>query len=155
MKWVAVVLIASLAVPSAALAQAPEPVRTVDPTKLGVSLDRIRRELTQAQATPTGEGTLKLDFHVQVIGQAPRIDFLEGFDVDGPMPYGGPTHREVVSFLTPQEYKGQAVPFSSLAFWAFQKLQQQSKKSRCEREIAEYRALVMQGVAVAAPRCTQ
>jgi hypothetical protein len=39
--------------------------------------------------------------------------------------------------------------------WAAQKLADRSKKARCEDEIANYRALVMQGVSVAAPRCTQ
>jgi hypothetical protein len=32
---------------------------------------------------------------------------------------------------------------------------EKSKKSRCEEEIANYRALIMQGVNAAAPRCTQ
>ena len=42
-----------------------------------------------------------------------------------------------------------------LAVWAAQQLWNKSKKSRCEQELAEYKALVMQGVAVTAPRCTQ
>ena len=44
---------------------------------------------------------------------------------------------------------------SALAFWAAQQLWDKGKKSRCEEEIANYRALVMQGVSVAAPRCSQ
>jgi hypothetical protein len=47
------------------------------------------------------------------------------------------------------------MPVSSLAAWAAMWFWQQSKKSRCEEEIANYRALVMQGVNVSAPRCTQ
>ena len=39
--------------------------------------------------------------------------------------------------------------------WAAQWMADKSKKSRCEEEIANYRALVMQGVNVSAPRCTQ
>ena len=42
-----------------------------------------------------------------------------------------------------------------LAMVAAQMLFQYSKKRRCEAEIEEYRQLVMQGVAVAAPKCTQ
>jgi hypothetical protein len=30
-----------------------------------------------------------------------------------------------------------------------------AKKAKCEEEIRQYRALVMQGVDIAAPRCTQ
>ena len=157
-------LIGALAMPAAAVAQnvngtatapsAEVPAR-VDASKLGVSLDRIRRELNQAQASEQQGDALRLDFHVQVIGRAPRIDLLEGFDLDGPAVYGGPTHREVIDFLTPQAFKSPTVPISSVVYWAAQQLWQKSKKSRCEQEIAEYRALVMQGVPVAAPRCTQ
>ena len=35
------------------------------------------------QTTPDGD-RLKLSFTVQVVGQAPKIDFLQGFSVDGP-----------------------------------------------------------------------
>ena len=161
-------LVAVLAVPAAGYAQgAPASEATtataaseaqasspqVDASKLGVSLSRIRRELREAE--PTTDAPLNLKFHIEVFGRAPRYDALQGWDLDGPMPYGGPTHREVVSFLTPQTHKGQAFPISSIAVWAVQKLGQMSKKSRCEQEIAAYRELVMQGVSVAAPRCTQ
>jgi hypothetical protein len=39
--------------------------------------------------------------------------------------------------------------------WAAQQLVNKSRKSECEAELANYRALLMQGVNVAAPRCTQ
>ena len=47
------------------------------------------------------------------------------------------------------------MPVSALAFWAANQIWQKSKKSACEEEIANYRAMVMQGMNVAAPRCTQ
>ena len=170
MRAIAVLLIVVLTAPAAAWAQtqtaqgtpgttspseAPPPA--VDASKLGVSLSRIKRELAQAEAAETvaDDGRLKFSFMVEVVGQAPRINFLEGFRVDGPLPYGSPTHQEVLDVLTPQEYRSPVVPFSTVAFWAAKQLMQKSKKSRCEQELAEYKALVMQGVAVAAPRCTQ
>lgn len=151
MRLTSFLLIGLLALPPAAFAQAAQ---TVDPSKMGVDLSRIKRELAQAEEVESDD-PLRLRFRVEVVGTAPRIDFLEGFSVDGPVPYGPPTHREVLNVLTPQEFRSPVVPFSSLAALAAQKLWQYNKKRQCEAEIEEYRRLVMQGVAIAAPRCTQ
>jgi hypothetical protein len=149
-------LVAMFALPPAGLAQSTQQGDAVDAAKLGVSLDRIRRELRQAEARDQSDNHgLKLEFTVQVIGRAPRINLLEGFPLTGPVPGSAPSHREVVDFLTPQAFRSPVVPISNMASWAAQKLWQRSKKQRCEDELATYRALVMQGVLVAAPRCSQ
>ena len=156
-RFVAVLLVAVLAMPSVALAQAAQaapPAEAVDVSKLGVDLSRIKRELTEPESEGPNDA-MKLRFTVQVIGIAPKIDFLEGFNVEGPIPYGAPTHQEFLQVVTPKEYRGGVFPIYSLAALAAQKLSQYSKKRRCEAEIEEYRRLVMQGVAIAAPRCTQ
>jgi hypothetical protein len=135
---------------------APEASPPVDVSRLGVSLDRIRRELVQsADETQRSDAPLRLSFTVEVVGQAPKINLLEGFPLVGPAPYGGPTHQDVIDFLTPQAYKSPVIPFSAIAGWAAEKLSQRSKKQRCEEELAEYKRMVMAGIAVAAPRCTQ
>ena len=162
-------LVVVLAVPATAGAQGtqgatppPDPraepsTPQVDASKLGVSLSRIKRELAQAEAAEKipEDGRLRFAVTVDVVGQAPKINLLEGFPVTGAVPYGSPTHREVLDVLTPQEFRRPIMPFSAMAFWAAKALMEKSKKSRCEQELAEYKALVMQGVAVAAPRCTQ
>jgi hypothetical protein len=161
-----IVLVAVLAMPITGLAQAvngpvpppnPDGLATpLDPAKLGVSLARIRRELAQAEAEEaTRDGQLRLQFVVAVYGQAPKIDLLRDFPVSGPVPYGPPTHQEVLDVLTPKEFRSPMIPFSAIAAWAAHKLAEKSKKQRCEEEIDQYRRLVMSGVAVAAPRCTQ
>ncbi|MBA3269638.1 MAG: hypothetical protein H0T71_03935 [Acidobacteria bacterium] len=150
-RLIAALMIATLAAPALAVAQDPP----VDASKMGVSLSRIKRELVQAQADDQNPDALKITFTVQVVGTAPRINLLEGFAVEGPVPYGPPTHREVLDVLTPQEFRGQAFPILGLAVVAAQKLFQYNKKRQCEAEIDEYRRLVMSGVPVAAPRCTQ
>jgi hypothetical protein len=155
-RLAALLVVVALGFPGAAAAQQPEQAAPVDASKMGVSLDRIRRELRQAEAREQEPGTINLRFHVEVFGQAPRLDLFKDFPLDvGPVPYGGPTHRDVVEYLTPQQFRSPAIGISNLAVWAAQKLHERSKKGRCEREIAEYRALIMQGVAVAAPTCAQ
>jgi hypothetical protein len=152
-RFIAVMLMAIVATPAGMFAQDGQ---TVDVSKMGVDLSRIKRELAQAQTQEaTSDDPLRLKFVVEVVGIAPRIDLLEGFSVEGAVPYGPPTHQEVLDQLTPQEYRSPVIPFYSLAVLAAQKLSQYSKKKQCEAEVEEYRRLVMQGVAVAAPRCSR
>ena len=155
-RLVALLIVTALAFPATVLAQSPD--QTVDVTKLGVSLDRIRTELkkTESRETITSENG-RLNVRVEVLGLAPPITFIpDDFSlVYGPVPHSAPTHREHIEFVTPREFSSPVVPIYSLAVWAAQKLAEKTKKAKCEEEIASYRALVMQGVAVAAPRCTQ
>ena len=61
----------------------------------------------------------------------------------------------MIEFWTPQIYRPPTMPISTLAFWAASQMFKKSAKAKCEEEIRAYRELVMQGVNVAAPRCTQ
>lgn len=153
MRFIALLLVASFALPAWAFAQEGQ---AVDATKMGVDLARIKRELVAAAGAETqSNDPLRLRFRVEVVGTAPKIDLFGDFKVDGPVPYGSPTHDEVLNVLTPQEFNSPVVPFYGLAVLAAQKLIQYGKKKQCEVEIEEYRRLVMQGVAVAAPRCSR
>lgn len=164
-RVVPILLVALLGRGWAAHAEAPatsqpapatsQPAPAVDASKLGVSLDRIKRELAQAEAEAQSDDPLKLQFTVEVFGQAPKIDLLRDFPIIGPSLYGGPTHREVLDVLTPQAFRSPVFPISAMVGWAAEKAWQRSKRSRCEEEIAEYKRQVMAGIAVAAPRCTQ
>ncbi len=158
-------LIAGLSTP--AWAQEPQPATPappaeatppIDATKLGVSLSRIQKGLRTAEAREKSNADgLRLEFNVQVYGTAPRIDVIpEGTElVFGPVPGTAPSHGQFLEFVTPQIYRTPTVPISAFAVLAAQWMADKSKKSRCEEEIANYRALVMQGVNVSAPRCTQ
>ena len=129
----------------------------IDATKLGVSLSRIQKGLRTAETREkTNPGGLRLEFNVQVYGTAPRIDVLQGIDlVNGAVPGTAPSHSQLIEFVTPQIYRTPTMPVSAFAAWAAKWLADKSKKTPCEEEIAAYRELVMQGVNMAAPRCTQ
>jgi hypothetical protein len=152
-----ILLMAGLAGP--AMAQDPPPPSdpAIDATKLGVDLARIQKGLRVAESKDklTTDG-LRLNFSVQVYGQSPRIEVLKGIDLfNGGVPGTAPSHNQMIEFWTPAIYRTPGLPISALAFWAAQHFWEKSKKSRCEEEIANYRALLMQGVNIAAPRCTQ
>jgi len=154
-------LLVGLSVPVWAQDAQPAPAeadQTIDATKFGVSLDRIQRGLrvTEAREKEREAGALRLEFQVQVYGMAPKIEVLKDVDIfNGPVPGSAPTHRQLIEYVTPQIYRTPGLPISALAFWAAQQVWQKSKKTRCEEEIAAYRELLMQGVNVSAPRCTQ
>jgi hypothetical protein len=158
------VLLLGLALPASAQQPAPAPAAVpvseepvIDATKLGVSLSRIAVGLKTAESKQqTNPGGLRLEYMVQVYGLAPKIRLFDGVDlVGGTVPGSAPTHNQVIDHLTPKSFSAPALPVSALAFWAADWIFRQSKKSQCEQEIANYRALIMQGVNVSAPRCTQ
>ena len=137
----------------------PQPAddQQIDPTKLGVSLDKIQKGLFIAAARDkVSRDGLHLEFNVQVYGQAPKIEVLKDIDLfNGAVPNTAPTHNQMIDYWTPQIYRTPGLPISALAFWAAQHMWEKSKKSRCEEEIANYRAMLMQGMNVSAPRCSQ
>jgi hypothetical protein len=135
----------------------PADGQAIDAAKLGVDLSRIQKGLRVAESREklTTDG-LRLNFSIQVYGQSPKIDVLNGIDLfNGAVPGTAPSHNQMIEFWTPAIYRSPTMPVSALAFWAAQQIWQKSKKSKCEEEIATYRSLVMQGVNIAAPRCTQ
>lgn len=135
----------------------PPPDPAIDATKLGIDISRIQKglRLAESKEKDTRPG-MRLEFNVQVYGLAPRIEVLKGIDLfNGAVPGTAPSHGQMIEFWTPPIYRTPTMPVSALAMWAAKHFWEKSKKSRCEQEIAEYRALIMQGVNVSAPRCTQ
>lgn len=135
----------------------PPAPEAIDAGKLGVDLNKIQKGLAEAaeEERLSADG-LRIDYRVQVFGSAPAPDFFESFNpVTGQVPWGGPTHRDVLDVLTPVEFRAPAANFSALAFWAIQKLSERNDRQRCEAELARYRADVMAGMSVAAPSCAR
>lgn len=140
--------------------QAPAPQASdsqIDASKLGVSLSKIQKGLRVAEARDqASHDGYRLKFDIQVFGELPKIQVLKGIDlVNGAVPGSAPTHNQMIEYWTPPIYRTPGLPVSALAMWAAQHFFEKSKKSRCEEEIANYRALIMQGVSVSAPTCSQ
>ncbi len=79
--------------------------------ELPVSLARIRRKL--AQAPPSHTSLLRLDIYIEVVGKAPAFHLFEGFDLHaGPVPYGAPTHSDMIRHVTPEEFRTPSIPLA-------------------------------------------
>jgi hypothetical protein len=90
---------------------------SIDVDRLPISVDRIQRELRES--TREERDGLRLRYFIDVYAQAPPI-VVFGPDANlksGPVPYGGPTHKEMLEQMTPQEFRAPAADFSALLRW--------------------------------------
>jgi hypothetical protein len=100
-------------------AVAPPPsAAPVDVSRLPISLRRIERSLRQSAIREERDG-LNLRYFVDVYAKAPALVLFTKEDnlLTGPVPYGGPTHREMLDMITPQEHRAPAADFGALMRW--------------------------------------
>jgi hypothetical protein len=108
----------------------------VDYDLLSASLARLRREL--AEQPPSKSFTpLKLNFYVEVVAEAPPIQFFtpQDFAAGGPVPWAPPTHREMLDVMTPQEFRSPLMPIGSMLLMGIKQLfQWEAEKAKRQRE---------------------
>jgi hypothetical protein len=99
--------------PATATPAPPEPTQ-----QYGLNLARIQRGLQKSAERQDYDG-LNLRYYVNVYAPAPPIKLFTPLDnlLYGPSPYGGPTHRDMMNVMTPQEFSAPAADFSGLARW--------------------------------------
>jgi hypothetical protein len=92
--------------------------------RLPLDRERIHRALQLSAIREEREG-LNLRYTVDVYAQAPPIVIFTPGDnlVSGPVPYGGPTHKEMIEHVTPKEYRAPIADFSSLIQWLLDRTQ--------------------------------
>jgi hypothetical protein len=102
--------------------------------ELPVSLERIRRELASAPRTTERRDGLRLQYYVEVYGKAPKLElFTPDMNLTtAPVRYGGMTHQEFMSVVTPEEFKAPAADISgaiaALLKWAVERKKNSSPK---------------------------
>jgi hypothetical protein len=121
------VLALGLVAPVAAQ-QRPQPVQpatqmAIDVSRLPLNLQRIHRELQQSSTVREQRDGLNLRYQIEVFGRAPEIKLFLPEDnlTTGPVPYGAPTHQEIIRHITPKEFSSPVMDFSALARWLAQK----------------------------------
>jgi hypothetical protein len=89
----------------------------VDVDQLPLNLNRVQRQLQQSGERQDGSG-LNLRFFIAVYAAAPPIQlFTQRDNLQGPAPYGAPTHKDMMQITIPQEYRAPAADFSNLVKW--------------------------------------
>ena len=128
MRTIAVVssglLVLGLAAGAAAQSQEPAPSAAAAPApsgsseQYGLNLARIQRGLRRSAERQDYDG-LNLRYYVNVYAPAPSIKLFTPLDnlLYGPAPYGGPTHRDMMNVMTPQEFRAPVADFSGIARW--------------------------------------
>ena len=114
----------------------PKPAAPPSVESLGLSFDRIKRQLDQKPPS-TAKTPLKLQFYVEVVAEAPPIPiFAPGELATGPAPGGAPTHRDMMNLVTPLAFKSPSIPIGAIAMVGIQKLlaweAQKAKEAKAE-----------------------
>ncbi len=91
-------------------------VPLLDAEQLPVSLERIRRELrSRPMLDPE---SLRLSYYVEVYAKRPQLDVFAGFDLhNSPVPYGAPSHREIIDLVTPLEFRSPPADLTGVLNW--------------------------------------
>ena len=107
-----VVALNTPAAPAAATAPA------IDVSRLPIDLRRIEKGFRQTTIREERDG-LNLRYFVDVYAKAPNIVLFTREDnlFYGPVPYGGPTHSEMLRMITPQEHSAPAANVGNLFRW--------------------------------------
>ena len=100
---------------------APEVLAAED---LGISLARIQRRLDKLPEGQEAQRLLRLNFYIQVYAKAPRLELFNGFDLhNSPIPYGVPTHTDMLRMMNPNPLYPPAVNLNPLLGWTRRALQ--------------------------------
>lgn len=114
----------------------PAPQGSVNPDQLGVSLDRIRLRFQRTGLfEPVFDSyKLKLSTYVDVVGKAPPLRLfgpdanLKNELTSRAVPFGGPTHRDMLQVMTPQEFRTPAMDMTALIEWLSRQFDKDKKE---------------------------
>ena len=104
---------------SATAEDQPTATSGLDVRRLPIDVGKINRGLQQS-ATREERNGLNLRYFISVYGSPARIDVLDPKRdnlVYGPVPYGAPTHQQMLDVMTPKEFRAPAMDFGALMRW--------------------------------------
>jgi hypothetical protein len=154
-RFLAAVLVSAVAAaPAAAQTASLAAAPAINAQALGISLSRISRRLAaDSAARSEGVSPLKLEFHVDVYGNAPELRFFTGEDlVYGAVPGSAPTHRDMLRHVTPQAFRSPRVDFLGLLAGAAMYGAKKAQDWNYDRQYEIYRQRVEAGQNVPAPK---
>jgi hypothetical protein len=114
----------------ATAAPSPQPV---NPDDLGVSIDRIRLKFRRESLFDDvfDPQRLKMTTYVDVVAKGPEIRLF------GPnakeeltshaVPFGAPTHRDMLAIMTPQEFRAYPMDLTALTRWLAEQIERKKE----------------------------
>ena len=115
--------IGRVSIPAPAAAEGDRGLVLLPAVELPVSLKRITRQLDRLPPTHEARSVLRLSYYIQVYARSPRIDLVQGFDLhNGPVPYGAPTHAELLAVMSPREFRPAVATLNNIIGWTFKSL---------------------------------
>ena len=109
------------------------PSQAVNANELGVSIDRIRLKFKRETlfSNVFDPQRLKLTTYVDVVGKAPPIR-LFGANAKEELtshavPFGAPTHRDMLDIMTPQEFRTPPMDLTALMKWLADQLEKKKE----------------------------
>ena len=109
--------------------QAESPTPTpIDPTKLGVSFDRVRMQLTQE--APSQSNGLKIHETIEVVAKAPQQLLWDPKTVNltsAAVPFGAPTQKDIMKLIVPKEFQNYPFDLNALMQWLMEHLNKKTE----------------------------
>ena len=136
---------------------APPAAPAIDAGALGISLSRIARRLNaDSQARSAGTSPLSLAFHIDVFGSAPELKLFTGQDLFyGAVPGSSPTHRDMLSHVTPQAFRSPRADVLGAISRASRYGARKAELWNYDRQYEAYRKLIEAGQNATAPKPPQ
>jgi hypothetical protein len=99
----------------------------IDPTKLGVSFERVRIQLAQPVHSKTSG--LKIQETIEVVGKAPKPFLWDPKTVNltsQAVPFGAPTQKDIMKLIVPKEFQTYPFDLNALMKWLTEHLNKKS-----------------------------
>jgi hypothetical protein len=100
----------------------------IDPTKLGISFDRVRMQLTEP--APSKSGGLKIHETIEVVGKAPTPLFWDPKTANltsAAVPYGAPTQKDIMKLIVPKEFQTYPFDLNALMQWLMEHINKKTE----------------------------
>jgi hypothetical protein len=108
----------------------PPDSSAIDPTKLGISFDRVRMQL--ALPAPSKTGGLKLQETIEVVGTAPKLQLWNPATANltsAAVPFGAPTQKDIMKLIVPKDFQTYPMDLNALMKWLMEQLNKKTDKS--------------------------
>jgi len=109
--------------PSTSSSQSDSTQPAIDPSKLGISFDRVRIHL--AEPPPSKTKALQIRETIEVVGKASKLQLWDPKTAaltSAAVPYGAPTQKDIMKLIVPKEFQTYPFDLNALMQWLMQHL---------------------------------